>query len=93
MFSDAEGKRWRVFDWRVIAGRRSECLPGERAGELRGFLSLETGERRVFEFSNDAESRALVVELLDRQLARANRIGDTPEPLAVNRRAWRGSTR
>ena len=90
-FTDIRGRRWRVFDWRMIAGTRFECLPGDGAAEMRGFLSLETGERRTYRFTQDAQSRAYLAELLDRQLERATRVGEPPQPIHAERRANRNA--
>jgi hypothetical protein len=59
IFTDAEGRRWRVYDWNVISGHRYKRSPGEQCAEYRGFLDEATGERRVYQFPTEGRASTL----------------------------------
>ena len=67
-FTDREGRRWKVYDWSLICGHKYRRSPGEQCAECRGFLDEMSGERRVYRFKADAESRLQTATLLARQL-------------------------
>ena len=94
-FTDAEGRRWKVYDWSVISGHRYKRSPGEQCAEYRGFLAESSGERRVYRFPTESAPRLCSAVLLSRQLAEAHVLEKaTPErqaKLAKVREAWAGT--
>jgi hypothetical protein len=71
VFTDDDGRRWRVYDWTVIAGHKYRRSPGEQSTEYRGFFNEATGERREYRFSDEKTPRLLSDHLLKQQLAEA----------------------
>ena len=82
-FTDPEGRRWKVYDWSLICGHKYRRSPGEQCAECRGFLDESTGERRVYRFKADAESRLQTPVLLARQLASADVLTGALVPTTV----------
>jgi hypothetical protein len=71
VFADEHGRRWRVYDWTVIAGHKYRRSPGEQSTEYRGFFNEPTGERREYRFPDEKTPRLLSDHLLKQQLAEA----------------------
>ena len=80
LFTDHEGRRWKVYDWSLICGHKYRRSPGEQCAECRGFVDEATGERRIYRFRSDAESRLQTTVLLARQLAASQLL--EPQPIA-----------
>jgi hypothetical protein len=71
IFTDAMGRRWKVYDWRVLSGRRLKRAPGDKSAEYRGFVDEASGERRVYRFPTEDTPRLPSARLLSQQLAEA----------------------
>ena len=84
VFTDEQGRRWRVYDWSVISGHKYRRSPGEQCAEYRGFLNEQTAERRVYRFATEAASRLCSTHLLRQQLAAAQLV-------ATRKRTGRGA--
>lgn len=72
-----DGVVWLVFDWQVITGHRYPRMLGESGATHRGFLN-RAGERRVYTFKGDTESRWPVPKFLEQQLRDAEVLQRTP---------------
>jgi hypothetical protein len=91
VFTDHEGRRWKVYDWSVISGHKCRRSPGEQCAEYRGFLDEATGERRVYRFPTESAPRLCSTVLLSQQLDAAHvleRELDRQGKLAKAREAW-----
>jgi hypothetical protein len=75
VFTDEQGRRWRVYDWSLICGHKYRRSPGEQCAEYRGFVDVETGERRVYRFPTESVPRLCSTFLLRQQLADATSVG------------------
>lgn len=71
IFTDAVGRRWKVYDWSVTSGRRSKRSPGDESAQYRGFVDETSGESRVYQFPTEDTPRVLSAQLLSQQLAEA----------------------
>lgn len=69
-FTDRDGRRWTVWDWKVLAKKRARVWPGMPESEWRTFVSENGAERRHYRFKS-GEARELVPELLSHQLQQA----------------------
>lgn len=81
IFRDDVGRRWKVYDWNVIGGRRHKRNPGDQSAEYRGFVAETSGESRVYRFPTEDTPRLLSVQVLSQQLAEA----EPGHPLAARR--------
>jgi hypothetical protein len=83
-FTDVAGRRWWVYNYRVIevAGRRSWDLVRDfmsPAIQFRFFVNT-LGRRQVYRFRDRREQRAYRVKHLDRQLAQSVYVPDRHGP-------------
>jgi hypothetical protein len=68
-FTDREGRRWRAYEFSIIAGRVLYTAPGARASQYRGFKCDESGPVRRRYMLFKPEERRVDIETLQLQLA------------------------
>lgn len=69
IITDARGRRWRVHDYQVIAGKTSRLPLGR--GQNRGFEPLDGGARRNYLLLQADRDRGLDESVLLEQLAQS----------------------
>jgi hypothetical protein len=47
-FTDAGGRAWHVYDFKVVAGRKRAVPINDWSAEARAFVAVDTGEVRVY---------------------------------------------
>jgi hypothetical protein len=66
LFTDPTGRRWHVFDFKIVGGRKRAVPINRWDAEARAFIAVDTGEVRVYSgyFSyHSTESKILANEL------------------------------
>ena len=48
LFTDASGRAWNVYDFKVIAGRKRAVPINAWDAEARAFVAVDTGEVRIY---------------------------------------------
>ena len=47
-FTDASGREWHVWDFKIVNGRKRAVPINSRAAEGRAFVAVDTGEVRIY---------------------------------------------
>ena len=47
-FTDASGRAWHVFDFKIIAGKKRAVPINRWDAEARAFIAVDTGEVRIY---------------------------------------------
>jgi hypothetical protein len=75
-FVDAAGRRWQVYEYSVLGGRRLVRSPGVGGADYRAFVPSDGGKPRVYRFWKDGPTggRGLEPSVLAKQFEEAEEV-------------------